>query len=178
MRRNPAFQRDLLAALQRANTLSRGALLDVIASPRSLGLGSFVSPARSAVVFWCASVRPCIVGRREQASASPTPLELTSLSCRTTVLLGNSSPSPQSWAHHPACSYPAGILRPLCLRDEAIWPAALSKHRLWALECLNALCLDGELPAACLPQKLAARLPFVVRALDGSLASTARFLRR
>ncbi|WP_192357215.1 transcriptional regulator domain-containing protein [Mesorhizobium mediterraneum] len=36
LRRNPAFQSDLLAALQRAHTLSRGALIDVIASAGDL----------------------------------------------------------------------------------------------------------------------------------------------
>ncbi|WP_425484164.1 transcriptional regulator domain-containing protein [Allomesorhizobium camelthorni] len=36
LRRNPAFQRDLLAALQEANNLSPGALIEVIASDGDL----------------------------------------------------------------------------------------------------------------------------------------------
>ncbi|PAQ05695.1 hypothetical protein CIT26_29260 [Mesorhizobium temperatum] len=36
LRRNPAFQRDLLAALQRANNLSRSAPVEVIASAGDL----------------------------------------------------------------------------------------------------------------------------------------------
>ncbi|WP_363237927.1 DUF6499 domain-containing protein [Mesorhizobium sp.] len=36
LRRNPAFRRDLAAALQQANTLSRGAPIDVIASAGDL----------------------------------------------------------------------------------------------------------------------------------------------
>ncbi|WP_353806516.1 DUF2285 domain-containing protein [Mesorhizobium sp.] len=65
----------------------------------------------------------------------------------------------------------ADILRPVCLRAEAIWPAALVKQRLRGLECLNALCLDGQLPARLFPpERRGARLTFVLRALDGSLA--------
>ncbi|MER8402224.1 DUF6499 domain-containing protein [Mesorhizobium sp. M1348] len=45
LRRNPAFQRDLLAALQQGNTLSRGALVDVIASAGDLsGWGVLFRP--------------------------------------------------------------------------------------------------------------------------------------
>ncbi|WP_245319602.1 DUF2285 domain-containing protein [Mesorhizobium temperatum] len=47
----------------------------------------------------------------------------------------------------------------------------LSKHRLWALECLNALSLGQQLPARLFPpEKRGPRLTFVLRALDGSLA--------
>ncbi|MER8522889.1 DUF2285 domain-containing protein [Mesorhizobium sp. M1076] len=65
----------------------------------------------------------------------------------------------------------ADILQPVHLLAEAIWPAAVLKHRLWALECLNALCAYGELPARLFPpEKRGTRLNFVLRALDGSLA--------
>ncbi|TIS98710.1 MAG: DUF2285 domain-containing protein, partial [Mesorhizobium sp.] len=137
------------------------------------------SYARAAAVFWCprqcANVLPVVA---EQPSASPTalPFNLTALSCRTTVLLG---PDESQHVHlrdaehslHLAVSG-ADILRPVCLRAEAIWPPALLKHRLWGLECLNALCLDGQLPARLFPpERRGARLTFVLRALDGSLAA-------
>ncbi|WP_245322482.1 DUF2285 domain-containing protein [Mesorhizobium sp. WSM3882] len=47
----------------------------------------------------------------------------------------------------------------------------LSKPRLRALECLNALSLGQHLPARLFPpEKRGHRLTFVLRALDGSLA--------
>ncbi|WP_258598727.1 DUF2285 domain-containing protein [Mesorhizobium sp. AR07] len=65
----------------------------------------------------------------------------------------------------------ADILHPVYLRTEAIWPATLSKHRLRALECLNALSLGQHLPARLFPpEKRGPRLTFVLRALDGALA--------
>ncbi|WP_245270466.1 DUF2285 domain-containing protein [Mesorhizobium ciceri] len=65
----------------------------------------------------------------------------------------------------------ADILQPVTLRTEAIWPAMFSKHRLRALECLNALSLGRQLPARLFPpEKRGSRLTFVLRALDGSLA--------
>ncbi|OWK19815.1 hypothetical protein AJ88_37525 [Mesorhizobium amorphae CCBAU 01583] len=97
------------------------------------------------------------------------------MSCRATVLL---EPDETQHVHLRNAEHTlqlavsgADILRPVCLRAEAIWPTALLKHRLWALECLNALCLDGELPARLFPlERRGARLTFVLRALDGSLA--------
>lgn len=55
LRRNPAFQSDLLAALQQAHTLSRGALIDVNASAGDLSRWGVLaeSYSRGAVVFWC-----------------------------------------------------------------------------------------------------------------------------
>jgi len=133
---------------------------------------------RSATVFWCprrcAHVLPVVA---EQPSASPTEslFDLAALSCRATVLLG---PDERQYVHLRNAQHTlqlavsgADILQPVCLRAEAIWPAALLKHRLWGLECLNTLCLDGELPARLFPpERRGARLTFVLRALDGSLA--------
>ncbi|MER9573896.1 DUF2285 domain-containing protein [Mesorhizobium opportunistum] len=113
----------------------------------------------------------------EQLSTlSPTlPFDLTVLSCRATVLL-----MPDKSQHvllrnaHRSLQLAvsgADIQRPVCLRADAIWPAALSKHRLWALECLNALCAHGQIPTRLFqPDKRGARSTFVLRALDGSLA--------
>nr|WP_245452149.1 DUF2285 domain-containing protein [Mesorhizobium waimense] len=109
----------------------------------------------------------------QQPSASP--FDLTALSCRATVLL---RPDESQHVHLRTAAHSlqlavsgADILRPVCLRAEAIWPAALLKHRLWALECLNALCLDGEPPTRLFPPETrCTRLAFVLRALDGSLA--------
>ncbi|WP_235984366.1 DUF2285 domain-containing protein [Mesorhizobium neociceri] len=81
------------------------------------------------------------------------------------VLLGNSEHTLQLAVEG------ADILLPVALRTEAIWPATLSKHRLRALECLNALSLDQQLPARLFSvEKRGSRLTFVLRALDGSLA--------
>nr|WP_282595233.1 DUF2285 domain-containing protein [Mesorhizobium mediterraneum] len=42
---------------------------------------------------------------------------------------------------------------------------------MWALECLNILCAQSELPARLFPpERRGARLTFVLRVLDGSLA--------
>ncbi|RWN55699.1 MAG: DUF2285 domain-containing protein [Mesorhizobium sp.] len=136
------------------------------------------SHARSATVFWCprrcVHVLPVVA---DQPSALPTGslFDLAALSCRATVLL---RPDESQHVHLRNAEHSlqltvsgADILRPVCLRAEAIWPAALLKHRLWGLECLNALCLDGQLPARLFtPERRGTRLTFVLRALDGSLA--------
>jgi hypothetical protein len=71
LRRNPAFQRDLLAALQQANTLSRGALIDVIASTGDLSrwgvLFRRLSRTQCGCVLVSAPVRACIAGPRGTA---------------------------------------------------------------------------------------------------------------
>lgn len=71
LRRNPAFQLDLLAALQQANTLSRGALVDVISSAGDLSrwgvLFRPVSRAQCGRVLVSSQVRACIAGRRGTA---------------------------------------------------------------------------------------------------------------
>ncbi|WP_246135847.1 DUF2285 domain-containing protein [Mesorhizobium intechi] len=113
----------------------------------------------------------------EQLSASPAtlPFDLSALPCRATVML-----APDKGQHvllrnaertlQLAVSG-ADILHPIHLRTEAIWPAMFSKHRLRALECLNALSLGQRLPARLFrPEKRGARLTFVLRALDGALA--------
>ncbi|WP_421950823.1 DNA -binding domain-containing protein [Pelagibacterium sp.] len=65
----------------------------------------------------------------------------------------------------------ANFLRPVQLRTDAIWPSKHMKHRMWALECLNYLCMKGEFPARLFPvEKRSQRLCFVLRALDGALA--------
>lgn len=65
----------------------------------------------------------------------------------------------------------ANVLRPVRLRTDAIWPVGHSKHRMWAFECLNILCAEGEFPVRLFPaEKRGQRLRFVLRALDGALA--------
>ncbi|WP_404926432.1 DUF2285 domain-containing protein [Mesorhizobium sp. ORM16] len=103
------------------------------------------------------------------------PFELSALPCRATVLLApdKSQHVLLRNAEHTLQLAVSGadILRPVCLRTEAIWPATLSKQRLRALEYLNALNLDQHLPARLLPpEKRGPRLSFVLRALHGSLA--------
>jgi hypothetical protein len=127
-------------------------------------------------VFWCprqcAHVLPVLA---EQPIASPAPFDLSALPCRTTVLLGRDECQHvhlrDAGNSIQLAVSGADILQPACLHAEAIWPAALLKHRFWALECLNTLCLNGELPARLFPlERRGARLAFVLRALDGSLA--------
>ncbi|RUU02144.1 DUF2285 domain-containing protein [Mesorhizobium sp. USDA-HM6] len=65
----------------------------------------------------------------------------------------------------------ASVLSPVFIHAHANWPAAYLRHRLWALECLNALNAHGQLPRALFPPEARCRrLRFVLRALDGSLA--------
>ncbi|MER8615107.1 DUF2285 domain-containing protein [Mesorhizobium sp. M1216] len=116
-----------------------------------------------------------VIAELLSASSATSPFELSSLPCRATVLL-----SPDKGQHvllrnaeHTLQLAVAGadILHPVCLRTGAIWPAALSKHRLRALECLNALSLGQQLPTRLFPlEKRGPRLTFVLRGLDGSLA--------
>ncbi|WP_176477853.1 DUF2285 domain-containing protein [Mesorhizobium sp. WSM3862] len=114
----------------------------------------------------------------EQLSASWTtlPFDLSALPCRATVLLSPDKSQHVLLRHTEEHTLQlavsgADILHPVCLRTEAIWPAMLSKPRLRALECLNALCLGQHLPARLFPpEKRGPRLTFVLRALDGSLA--------
>ncbi|MER8652108.1 DUF2285 domain-containing protein [Mesorhizobium sp. M1121] len=74
-------------------------------------------------------------------------------------------------AQPPACCFGSGCPASCLPAHRAIWPAALSKHRLLALECLNALCACGKLPARLFPpERRGPRLNFVLRALDGALA--------
>ncbi|WP_353806515.1 DUF6499 domain-containing protein [Mesorhizobium sp.] len=66
LRRNPAFRRDLVAALQQASALSRGALIDVIASAGDLSRwGVLFRPVvrtQCDRVLVSAPVRPCFAG--------------------------------------------------------------------------------------------------------------------
>ncbi|TWI20377.1 hypothetical protein IQ26_06984 [Mesorhizobium tianshanense] len=66
LRRNPAFQRDLLAARQQVNALSRESFLDVIASAGDLSrwgvLFRGVLRAQCGRVLVSAPVRPCAAG--------------------------------------------------------------------------------------------------------------------
>ncbi len=181
--RNPAFQRNLLAARQQANTLSRESFLDVIASVGDLsrwGVCFAGSHGRSAAVFWCprrsANVLP-VIAEQLSASAATSPFDLAAMPCRASVLLvpDKSQNVLLGNAEHTLQLAVSGadMLHPVCLRTEAISPAKLSKHRLWALECLNALCLGQQPPDRLFPpEKRGPRLTFVLRALDGSLAGT------
>jgi hypothetical protein len=63
------------------------------------------------------------------------------------------------------------ILKPVRFSADALWPADDIRRRLRALECLNALCMTGRLPARLyLPDPRGARLRLVLQALDGSLS--------
>ncbi|RWN64370.1 MAG: DUF2285 domain-containing protein [Mesorhizobium sp.] len=136
------------------------------------------SYGRNSLVFWsplwCGHVLPVIA---EQLSASSTraPFELSALQCRATVLLAPDKRQHvllRNAEHTLQLAVSGGdILHPVYLETEAIWPAMLSKHRLRALECLNALSLGQHPPARLFPpEKRGSRLTFVLRALDGSLA--------
>ncbi|MDZ5696741.1 DNA -binding domain-containing protein [Chelativorans sp. M5D2P16] len=68
------------------------------------------------------------------------------------------------------CATGADITEPVRLRVDAIWHATSAKHRLMALDCLNALHAKGRFPAGLFPADARGnRLRFVLRALDGSL---------
>ncbi|QND62394.1 DUF2285 domain-containing protein (plasmid) [Mesorhizobium huakuii] len=136
------------------------------------------SYGRNSLVFWsplwCVHVLP-VIAEHLSASSATAPFELSALPFRATVLL-----APDTGQHvllrnaeHTLQLAVSGadILQPVCLHTEAIWPAMLSKHRLRALECLNALSVGQHLPARLFPpEKRGPRLTFVLRALDGSLA--------
>lgn len=136
------------------------------------------SYGRNAAVFWCPrrypSVLPVIAERRF-ASSTISSFELAALPCRAAVLLMPDK-SQEVLLRDAERSLQlavsgADVLHPVYLRTEAIWPAALSKHRLLALECLNAHCAYGKLPARLFPpERRGPRLNFVLRALDGALA--------
>lgn len=92
LRRNPAFQRDLLAALQ-TNNLSRGASVAGTRRPTICRAGMFCfaeSQGRSAAVFWsprrCANVLP-VIAEQPSSSSTASPFELAALPCRAAVLL-------------------------------------------------------------------------------------------
>ena len=130
-------------------------------------------------MLWCPSQCPFVlplIAERTSSSSVMGGFDLRALPCRVTmskaagtrqhVLLRNSDRQLQLVVSG------ADILRPVRLRTDAIWPSKDSKHRMWALQCLNALCSDGQLPARLFPaEKRSQRLRFVVRALDGALAS-------
>ncbi|WP_240547399.1 DUF2285 domain-containing protein [Mesorhizobium tianshanense] len=116
-----------------------------------------------------------VIAEQLSASSTTSPFELAALPCHSTVLLApdKSQNVLLGNAEHTLQLAVSGadILHSVCLRTEAIWPAMLSKHRLRALECLNALSLGQQLPARLFPpEKRGPRLTFVLRALDGSLA--------
>ncbi|WP_245420725.1 MULTISPECIES: DUF2285 domain-containing protein [Mesorhizobium] len=116
-----------------------------------------------------------VIAEQLLACSATLPFELSALPCRATVLLsaGKGQHVLLRGTKHTLQLAVSGadILHPVCLRTEAIWSAMLSKHRLSALECLNALCLGQHLPARLFRrEKRGARLSFVLRALDGSLA--------
>ncbi|CDX12640.1 conserved hypothetical protein [Mesorhizobium plurifarium] len=65
----------------------------------------------------------------------------------------------------------ANLLKPARLTANVLWPPAEVKQRLAGLECLNALRSTGRLPPRFFPaEPRGARLRWVLRALDGSLA--------
>ncbi|TIX97592.1 MAG: DUF2285 domain-containing protein, partial [Mesorhizobium sp.] len=92
-----------------------------------------------------------VIAEQLSASSVTSPFELSALPCRATVLLAPDKDQHVLLrnAEHTLQLAVSGadILHPVCLRTEAIWPATLSKHRLRALECLNALTLAQHLPA-------------------------------
>ncbi|WP_244604562.1 MULTISPECIES: transcriptional regulator domain-containing protein [Mesorhizobium] len=161
LRRNPAFQRDLLAARQQANALSRESFLDVIAWAGDLSrwgvLFRRVFWAQCGRVLVSAPVRPCAAGHCGTAVCILDDIAVRpgGLPCRATVLLApdNSQNVLLGNAEHTLQLAVSGadILHPVCLRTEAIWSAILSKHRLRALECLSALSLGQQLPARLFP---------------------------
>lgn len=119
------------------------------------GVSGFAeSYGRNSFVFWsplwCAHVLP-VIAEQLSAWSATAPFELSALPCRATVLL-----APDKGQHvllrnveHTLQLAVSGadILHPVCLSTEAIWPSMLSKPRLRALECLNALSLGQHLPA-------------------------------
>ncbi len=102
-------------------------------------------------------------------------LDLSMLSCRITiltigdgrqqVLLTDGDRSLQLTVSG------ASLLEPVRLSTAALWPASMMKQRLNGLECLNSLRSTGRLPARLFPaEPRRARLRWVLRALDGSIA--------
>ncbi|WP_244672989.1 MULTISPECIES: DUF2285 domain-containing protein [unclassified Mesorhizobium] len=116
-----------------------------------------------------------VISEKLSTSSAAAPFDLSALRCRATVLL---APDKRQHVLLRDTEYTlqlavsgADILHPVSLHTEAIWPAMFSKHRLRALECLNALSVGQHLPGRLFPrEKRGPRLTFVLRALDGSLA--------
>ena len=73
------------------------------------------------------------------------------------------------------CVRGADISRPVALKVDALWPVDRIAQRLQALECLNVLSGNGQLPARLFPRDpRGARLTFVLQALDGFLAGASQ----
>lgn len=69
----------------------------------------------------------------------------------------------------------AGVLLPVQLHVDAIWPADRLRHRMNGLECLNTLCTTGQIPERLFPPEArGSRLRLVLQALDGSLAGASQ----
>ncbi|WP_353642538.1 DUF2285 domain-containing protein [Mesorhizobium sp. WSM2239] len=116
-----------------------------------------------------------LIAEPVSSSSTRSPFDLVALPCQATVQLTSDDKQHvllrTADRHLQLIVTGASVLQPVGLRADAVWPADLPKHRLWALECLNALCAHGQLPARLFPhEKRSRRLHFVIRALDGSLA--------
>lgn len=136
------------------------------------------SPGRDAAVFWspseCPHVLPAIA--MPPSSWSPErPFDFERLRCRT-ILLETADGLQHVMLQNDAgklqlAIFGADVRRPVWLHVEAVWSKRHVGYRLRALQCLNALSADGQLPIRLFPPEARGRrLCFVIRALDASLA--------
>lgn len=129
-------------------------------------------------MFWlpaaCPYVLP-VIAVNQPPTSSGLPFDVDWLPCRTAVLqaldgLWHILLRDEIGGLQLAVSG-EGVRSPASLLVDAVWPEAYLKHRLAALECLNALCAGKGFPARLFaPDNRGLRHRFVLRALDGSLA--------
>ncbi|WP_425350385.1 transcriptional regulator domain-containing protein [Mesorhizobium temperatum] len=165
LRRNPAFQRDLLAARQQANALSRESFLDVIAWAGDLSrwgvLFRRVLRAQCGHVLVSAPVRPCAAGHCGTAVCILDDIAVRArgiaMSCdgragagqepaRSSSPCGAQPSARRLGRGHPSASSPAGRGGPRCFRSIACGRSSASTLLVWVNSC----------PPACFRRKNAA----------------------
>ncbi|MDG4882025.1 DUF2285 domain-containing protein [Mesorhizobium sp. WSM4884] len=131
-----------------------------------------------ASVFWCPGVCSHVLpvaAERAQSSPVADAFDLSALFCRISVLLTGDGHQhvvfTDDGRNLQLTVSGATLFEPARLTASVIWPPAELKQRLRGLECLNSLRSTGRLPARFFrPEPRRARLRWVLRALDGSIA--------
>lgn len=131
-----------------------------------------------AAVFWsrqkCAHVLP-VTATDQSIPWVDEPFDFSALLCRKTILECGGGDQHilmqddvgQLQLVNDGMDFPKAYR----VQVDAVWPMHQLRHRLRALECLNALKADGRFPVRLfLPDNRGRRLCYVLRALDGSLA--------
>ncbi|MFE0013746.1 DUF2285 domain-containing protein [Mesorhizobium sp. NPDC059054] len=128
--------------------------------------------------FWCPCHCPHVLpvsAERTARWSDRDALDISLLSCRVSVLFTADGLQnvlfTDAGRNLQLAVFGIGLLEPARLTSNILWPPGNVKQRLDGLACLNALRSTGQLFPKFFPaEPRSARLRWVLRALDGSIA--------